>query len=400
MLARSLIQAVLLIMLARQLGSDVFGGWVAITSLALLVGMLASMGMGYLVLLRSGQGFARGRVALSAGLPWVLCCGLPLLMLYLLLAGMLFGQQLSLTVLLLVGGTEMLMAAPTLLLTLRLQGCGYPGTAQALYVVPPVLRLLLLLVVAIAGHPLAVEAFALWYGVSALFTGMVAWGLCRRHGLMPQRWRWRLRWPHLHAGLVYLPTRICAFGATEIDKVLAPLVLASTLAGSYALASRAAGFVLLPVHAVLAAAQPQLAAMARADRKAFMRKSRAGLLMAAGYGVLASTIVAVWAAPLLGWLTGGKYPDLATAFLALALALVPMVLRHAVGGVLLPLGKPLLRVSGELLGMAGLCILMPLLAGLGLLGIGVALLLSEVLALCVLFAGLLPGFKREAVDAD
>jgi len=394
MIVRSAAQALLLIMLARELGSSIFGGWIAVTSLALMVGMLASMGMGYLVLLRSGQGFARGRMALTMGLPSTLWCGLPLLFLYLFVANVLFGQKLSTAILLLVGGAEILVAPPTLLLALRLQGCGHAGSAQALYVVPPALRLLLLLLAASAGYPLAVEGFALWYGASAVFAGVLAWYLCRRHDLLPRRWRWRPSRPHLHAGLIYLPTRICAFGATEIDKVLAPLVLTSILAGSYALASRAAGFVLLPIHAVLAAVQPQLAAMARTDRKRFMYTSRVGLLMAAGYGVFSAVIVAVLAAPLIGWLAGGQYPDLTEAFHALALALVPMVLRHAVGGVLLPLGKPLLRVGGELLGMAVLCVSMPLLAGLGLLGIGVAMLLSEFLALCVLSAGLLHGFKE------
>lgn len=394
MLMRSLVQAVLLVMLARQLGSSVFGSWVAATSLALLAGMLASMGMGYLVLLRSGQGVERGRRALAAGLPWVLWCSGPLLLVYVLLGEVLFGGQLSLAVLLCIGLAEVVFAAPTLLLALRLQGSGHPGSAQALYIVPPALRLLPLLLAALAGRGLAVPVFALCYLLAAMFTALLAWQLCRQQQLLPRYWRRWAGWAHVRAGLPYLPTRLCAFGATEVDKILAPLVLSSALASSYALASRVAGFAMVPVHAALAAAQPQLAAMARSDRRMFARSSRAGLLMALGYGVLAAAAVAMAAAPVMDWLTGGRYPALPVAFQALAMALVPMSLRHAAGGILLPLGKPLLRVVGELLGMAILCVSLPWLAVFGLQGMGWALLLSESLALCVLLAALLCGLRQ------
>ena len=394
MLLRSLAQAALLVMLARQLGSAVFGNWVAATSLALLAGMLASMGMGYLVLLRSGQGAGRGRRALAAGLPWVLWSSGLLLLVYALLGTVLFGDQLSLAVLMCVGLAEVVFAAPTLLLALRLQGSGYPGSAQALYIVPPALRLLPLLLAALGGQVLAVSVFALWYLLAAMLTLLLAWHLCRRQQLLPRRWDWWTGRAHIRAALPYLPTRLCAFGATEVDKILAPLVLSSALAGSYALASRAAGFAMVPVHAALAAAQPQLSALARSDRRMFARSSRAGLLMALCYGVLAAAVVATMAAPVMDWLTSGRYPALHTAFQALALALVPMSLRHAAGGILLPLGKPLLRVLGELLGMAALCLSLPWLAGFGLQGMGWALLLSESMALCVLLVALLAGLRH------
>jgi len=310
----------------------------------------------------------------------------------------LFGDQLSLAVLVCVGLAEVVFAAPTLLLALRLQGSGYPGTAQALYIVPPVLRLLPLLLAALGRQALAVSVFALCYLLAAMLTTLLAWHLCRRQQLLPRRWHWWAGRAHIRAGLPYLSTRLCAFGATEVDKILAPLVLSSALAGSYALASRAAGFAMVPVHAVLAAAQPELAAQARTDRWMFVRSSRAGLLMTLVYGVLAAVAIATMAAPVMDWLTNGSYPALPVAFHALALALVPMSLRHAVGGILLPLGRPLLRVAGEILGMAVLCFLMPWFGHLGLYGVGLALFASEMIALSVLSGGMLWHWRRWSVD--
>lgn len=395
MLIRAVVQVLLLILLARQLGSVSFGSWVAATSLALLVGTLGSMGVGYLVLLRSGQGRRRGSVSLAVGLPWVLWCLGPLLLLYLLLAAKLFGGQLGFVVLLAIGVAEIVLSAPTLLLALRLQGSGYPGTAQALYIVTPALRVVYLLLAQNHPEPLEIQNYSLWHGATAMVTALLAWRLCRKMGLLPSRWRWRPRWTHILAAMPYLPTRLCALGAAEIDKILAPLVLSSPIAGSYALASRAAGFLMLPVHATLASAQPRLAHLRRSNPVFFIRTCRIGLILATVYGLLAAMLFALLAPFPVNWLTGGIYPDLPTAFSILAFALVPMTLRHAAGGILLPLGKPMLRVTGEILGMAALCLALPPLSRFGLTGMGWALVISETLAMAVLLAGLRIGIKEK-----
>jgi O-antigen/teichoic acid export membrane protein len=398
MFVRAAVQSLLLIALARALGSEGFGSWVAVTSLALLVGMVASMGMGYLVLLRSGQGMRRGAMALATGLPWVLWCAVPLLGLFLLLADALLGSQMDWQVLVFIGVAEIVLAAPTLLLALRLQGCGHAGRAQALYIVPPVMRLGYLLLLPVLGGAVGMAGFALWYALSALGVLLLAGWMCRHLSLLPRYWYWRPRLAHARAGLVYLPTRVSAFGAGEVDKILAPWILTSALAGSYSLAARAIGFALLPVHSALAVAQPRLAGLARSNRAGFIALVRTGLAAALIYAVAAATAVAWLAAPVMDWLTGGDYRQLPAAFDALALALVPMVMRHAVGGILLSLGRPLLRVAGELVGMAGLCVLMPSLAFAGLHGMGYAVLLSELAALCLFAAGLVTGLRRWRVD--
>lgn len=395
---RTVVQALLLVMLARAFGSGLFGAWVALTSLAVLVGMVASMGMGYLVLLRSGQGHRRGGVALATGLPWVLWCAGPLLCLYVLLGWALLGQQLPGAVVLWVGVAEIVLAAPTLLLALRLQGSGQAWRAQALYIVQPALRLAYLLVLPWLGAVPDLYGFAFWYAISAALAGLLAAALCWRQRLLPVRWQLLPKWAHVRAGLLYLPTRVCAFGAGELDKILAPLVLVSTLASSYALAARVSGFALLPVHSALAVAQPRLAGLARTDRRGFVAFSRIGLLAAMTYGLIAAIVVMLLAAPVMNALTGGQYGSLEDAFTVVALALVPMVLRQAVGGILLPLGRPLLRVAGEMLGMAVLCFLMPWFGHLGLYGVGLALFASEMIALSVLSGGMLWHWRRWSVD--
>lgn len=374
--ARAALQGVLLLLLSRALGSAQFGLFAASAALALGFGSLAPLGMGYLVLIRSGISMARGRMALASALPLTGLVGGGLLPIYMVTSKLILPDAIPWYACLAFGVAELLFAAPALVLAQRIQGDGRAGLAQSLYILPVALRLAWV-ALGVVGLGLSLFSYSICYLLTGGIALVVAWLIAVRLRLMPGRYSLP-RASVVRISVPYAVTRLSAYGPGEIDKVLAPSVLRLMDAGSYSLVSRVIGFTMLPVNAMLAASQPRMALLQRSDFGAVRRLVNVLLAATFGYGLFIAAVLGFVGPVLLEFFAGKGYERVPECIRVLCWACLPMALRYTAGGMLLPLLRPLPRIVSEAVGLTLLCVMMPLLANnYGIVGAAWAVVLSE-----------------------
>ncbi|MGE0072265.1 MAG: lipopolysaccharide biosynthesis protein [Thiomonas sp.] len=374
---RAAAQAALVLLLARWLGAQGYGAFVAALAMATFFTPLAGLGLAA-VIVRDGSGgpsalarLRRGALrlwaaaslastALAVGaIAWSLPAPAPLAALALLAAGE-------------------VAAASLVEINARIEQARQRAMRFGLVMAGlPLARLLGLLVLLLAASPPSPAAWMIAYGLSsvayaALLT--VLQGAGWRHS--------RVSPPppagHLaRDGLPFAAGALASRLQTEFNKpVLAHLSYAD--AGGFNVAQRLVDLVTLPLAALQEALWPRV--FAAPDPHARMRRSAAALLAVA----LAAAAVLVLFAPILTWLLGGDYAPAAHALAALALLPALQVARNLGNAWLMAHGKSqvLLLVSAAA-AAAGVLLVLLLVPRYGMMGAVWAAYASEAVAIVV-----------------
>ncbi len=374
---RVLTQAAVLILLTRLLGPQTYGEFAAAASLAVVLGILPNLGSGYVMMARAPRGQdAVGEIWRYAW-PLTVLLGLLLLIAY-LPAARLFGgtTPLSWSVLCYLGATELLVTPFTMLLSFALQARQRVPLSQFVQWLPLGLRLLAVLPCFLVAEAERLPAYVLLQMLAALIGLSTGFAIARREVTL----HWRPRWPNkaeLGQGTSYAAMHMVAANPSELDKVLAVRLVGEHDAGVYAATTRVMGALVMPVIAMLLAAQPRLFEHAHQPTDQGNQLIRVIALLALGWGLLCWLLLSL-CSPFLPWLFGPRFAAMVPLMPWLAVVAAPLSMRLAAGTVLVALGRPLERLSFELSGIVVLVIIMSLLAPiLGVRGLGLALLTSE-----------------------
>ena len=370
-------QAATLLLLVRLFDPQVYGNLVAAATLAVVLGILPSLGSGFVLMARTpGNSGATADVWRYAW-PMTASLGLLLLACYLPAARLLGGQDaLPWRVLFWIGATELLLMPFTMLLSHALQARERVPLSQLLQWVPLGLRVLAVLPCFLVSPE---ERLALYAGLqfAATLLGLsAAFWIASRHVTLA----WRPRRPtaqELRDGASYAGMTLVAANTSEIDKIMAVRVVGAHDAGLYNAMARVMVAMVMPVLAMLASAQPRLFQHAHAPSPQGRHLVRILALVAAAWGI-ASCALLVVCSPLLPLLFGPAYGETAKLMPWVALTAPFLALRFAAGTILVALGRPLERVAFEVIGVGVLVVgILALSPTWNLLGVIAATIISE-----------------------
>jgi O-antigen/teichoic acid export membrane protein len=379
-------QAATLILLTRLLQPAMYGHYASVAALAVVMGLLPSLGSGYVLLSKaSGNLLAAGDIWRYAW-PLTIAMGVVLWPIYIGLASWLSEAELGWQVLLLIGAAELLATPFTNLLSFALQAGERVPLSQLLQWLPLGLRVLAALPCFTLPLTQRLPAYAGLQLVASLIGLSVGWWVVNRH--VPLDWRpRRARCAELKDGGTYAAMLLVAANPTELDKIVAVRQVGGTEAGLYTAGSRVMGALVMPVLAMLLSAQPRLFRHARTADPNMGRLIRTLFAAALAWGILSGAILAL-ASPLLPWLFGNSYAQTARLMPWMAVTAPFLSLRLAAGSVLVASGHPLERIAFEFFGIACLLIgMLTLTKSYGVLGLVAAVIMAEI-AMALLGTGM------------
>ena len=346
---RLVTQVALLFLLARYLGAADFGDYAAIAALAILLGAVSTLGVGFLVLIDTSKDAEHGLESYKKVLPLTLISACLLLPLYLLLSLFVIKTSTGSTVLVFIGLSE-LIAMPLLMVQAkRLQGLGRAAHGQLLLTVPLVARLLLLGIFA----NLLPDGGLLVFSFIHVTTSFLALGLgniLAGNGLLGGVVWASPDFRRVQKGLPYALMRLASLGPGEVDKTIAPRLLGSTEAGSYAMATRGVAVATLPIIALMHAVQPRILALSTKKHPAAGKLIAIVLVGTLAYGITISGLFYTVAPPVFLYLLGPEFAAAADILTLLALIAPLIALRVATGGLLIAFEMPWQRTIIEATG--------------------------------------------------
>jgi len=361
--ARLLVQAAILLVLARMLGPAGFGGLAGLLSLAAFLGTLATFGT-HLVLVRD---LARDPNRRASVLPVVLgttsFCGSLLLLAYMgAYFALLHRLELGLPTVLCIGIAEVVVQPLLSVSAAERLAAGRVARSQLLRMIPMPLQLATAVGLWRAGMGGQLRFYAVGHLVATLIALAVAVALQAAPWPSPRQWRLlgAAGWKD-NSGFAF--QALTASGPTELDKALAPRLLPLAMAGVYTVASRVNGALVIPVASLMIAALPRLFRESGdgLPQPALLRRMFGGSLL---YGLAAATVV--WlVAPIADVLFGTGFAGLSSAVRWFVIVMPALCLRMVAVNILMAVGHPWLRVGIELGGVALMVCLALLLASRG-----------------------------------
>jgi len=212
---------------------------------------------------------------------------------------------------------------------------------------------------------------------AVLLALLIAFFVVTRH----IRLDWRPRPPksdELSSGAKYASMGLSNLTASEIDKILVVNWLNNAEASIYSATSRVVCSLITPVTAMLLSAQPKLFQHANTENQQYSKLVTTLFWFTCLWGVL-SWLILTLAAPYIASLFGEGFNTMTDIMPLLAFVSLPIALRQTAGIVLVSMGRPLLRVSIELLGMMLFVLFIIVLSSQwGLIGFIAAVVLSEI----------------------
>lgn len=374
---RLMLQAGILLLVARLLGPERFGVFAGVAALAVMLGSLSSFGTHLVFLGEVSKVPAQRNHILAYALPTTLLCGSCLLAAYLLIASAYFsGAEVSLAVLLAIGAAEIVLQPLFAFSANEHLALERIARSQVVMSLPLVLRLLAAAMVFMADAADPLAAFGYAYLTASLIALALAMATTPAPWPAPRTWRLP-RTSELRHCAGYAALAITASGPSELDKTLATRLLPPSAGGLYAAGARVIGAVTLPVIAMLLSALPRLFREGQTQPDKTARLLRWIFAATALYSV-ALTALLWFAAPGFAWLFGSAYEGMAQMIRWLCLAVPGIALRIAAGSVLMALGKPWMRAGFEVAGVIVLLACAILFTGqLGATGMPLALACAE-----------------------
>ncbi len=373
---RVVTQAASLVLLTRLLGPRTYGNFVAVASLAVVLGLLPNLGAGYVMIARRARDEGGSAAVWRYAWPMTVLLGLLLLIVYIVAAKYITTPSMPIHILLALGAAELLLTPFTSLLSFALQARDQVPLSQYVQWLPLGLRILAVLPCFLLAYEQRLSAYATFQFIGSLFAlGFGLW-IVRRHVALD--WRPRLATSReLIDGGSYAAMHLVAANPTELDKIVAVRVVGAHDAGVYAATARIMSASVMPVVAMLLASQPRLFRHAYQPTREGHRLIGLIAVLALAWGVASGALL--WlASPLLPWILGRSFAASASLMPWLAAVAPLLSLRLAGGTILVALGRPLERIGFELCGIFALIIGMLLLAPhFGTRGLAMALLIAE-----------------------
>ncbi|WP_114241718.1 lipopolysaccharide biosynthesis protein [Dyella sp. C9] len=377
-------QAGTLILLTRLLGPSRYGNYAAAASLAIVLGTLPNLGSGYIMLSRVSRGPSAIAGVWRYAWPLTVLLGLALLVAFVFASSCLVTDPtLTLPLLAGLGVTELLLTPLTMLFSFALQALERVPLSQVVQWLPLGLRVVVCGACFALPDKLRLPAF-IALQLAASLVGLVGgWLITRRHIQLDWRPRRATR-QELKDGASYAAMLLVAFNPSELDKMIAVRGVGAQQAGIYIACSRIMNALVMPVVAMLMAAQPRLFRLRDEVSHQHYRLVWTIAIIALGWGVVCGLALALLS-PYLTWVLGPTFAGSAELLRWLAVTPVLISMRNAAGCVLAALGRPLERLGFELGGVlilaASMLVLTP---RFGVYGLVASVIVAEI---CMTVAG-------------
>jgi O-antigen/teichoic acid export membrane protein len=374
---RLLTQAASLLILARALGPSNYGLLAAATSLAVILGIIPSLGAGYVLLSRLEGDDRACQDVWSYSWPLTTMIGITLTVPYAWACRSIAGSMsINTHLLVLLGLSELIFTPLTLILSFVAQAKERVPLSQVLQWVPFALKLVAALVALTTDSSMRLGTYIYAQCIASLSGTLLAWIAARRLAGLTMSPRLPRR-KDLTSGSSYGLMHLVAANPSELDKILSLRALGTLEAGIYSVSSRIIGAMVMPVTALLLSVQTRLFRQAAADKGASMPLIRQVGAASALWGICSAGALAI-SARWLPTIFGEAFERTASFIPLLSVAAPFMALRISAGTVLVSHGHPFLRTAFELAGAALLCICMIIFASRhGLNGAAAALILAE-----------------------
>ncbi|WP_448098460.1 lipopolysaccharide biosynthesis protein [Luteibacter yeojuensis] len=389
---RILSQGIVLLVLARALGSGDYGALAALSSLAVVLGVLPNFGAGF-VLLRRSHDRSAWKDVLDYSIPTTLVIGGFLTVVYTVAAPWLTGTNVSTTVIACIGVAELLITPLAMLAAYTLQADDKVPLGQLVQWLPAGMKVIAACIAWLAPPPQRLLVYAM---TQLLFTAI---GLCIGWRITSRTHPIRLhpRAPHrseLRDGGAYVPMHLVAANPSEIDKIVGVQALGPE-AGIYAAATRLMAAAVTPVTAVLLTLQPRLfrsGVESPATRRHLIRLTAVAALVC---GVVAAACVVAISGVIVSLLGPSFAPIRQTLFWIAPVAPI-LALRQAAGTLLMAEGHPMMRLAFELTGTLVLLLALVVLGRLyGLAGASVGLFIAEAIMAIIGWLAILSLSRRD-----
>jgi len=397
--ARLLIQGVYFVLIARALGVEQYGAFIGVVALVAILGPFASLGPGQILIRNAARDRRTFRYSWGNALWTTGVSGSVLLGLALLLAKFVLAEKIPLTLVFLVGLSDLLLAAIVGLAAQAFQAVEELQRTARVYVALTSARaasaLTLILVVS---HPTALS-WGLFYCLSSLVGAGYAIALvCSRLGY-PRLSLRQLR-SDLLEGFYFAISLSSGSIYNNIDKTMLVRLATFGAAGIYAAAYRLVDLSFQPVNALLASTYPRFFQHGAQGLPGTKRLARRFLPFAVGYAVLAGAVL-VLIAPLLPLVLGHDFSESVGALRWLSPLLLFRAVHYFLADMLTGAGFQGLRSTIQVL-IAGLNVLLNfwLIPAYSWRGAAWASLASDgALALGMFVAVAVLGRKRTASEA-
>lgn len=347
-------QALWVILIARLLGPQGYGLFVGAAGLATAMGGFTGLGLGLVMLqdvARDPSLFGdRWRKAIVTSL----VSGTALVLLFVILASLVLGHDIPLTVMIALGLSELLLFPIVSVAAFAFSARHQIGIAAALPALMALFRVLAALAFWMIAPIHSLDAYV-WFHVSAtLLCASLSW-LWVELQLQPKRVAFQLNRHDLSEGLGFSVVWMVNNALTSLDKTLVLRLAGAEIAGLYAATYRFAAVLALPVEALTMAAGPRLFRHGGGIEKQPGLIPRL-LLTSLLCGFVAGT--ALWVlAGILPWLLGPKFGPATPAARWMALFVPCYGLRLLGSNILMASNCKRLRVMIEGCGLGLLTIL-------------------------------------------
>jgi O-antigen/teichoic acid export membrane protein len=378
-------QGALLILLTRLLKPYFYGSYAAAASLGVILGALSSLGAGYVLMSRATKRAEEVAELWRYAWPLTVTLGCALVPLYGIVCTLaVHDRAIPLHVLLIIGACELLLTPFTTLSSFVLQAREKVPLSQVVQWLPSALRVIAALACFML-HPQSDSSLlfdvAASQFVASLLGAIIGIWVTSRHA--PLNWKPRIpNKEELKVGSSYAAMVVVAYNPSEMDKIAAVSAVGAYDAGLYTASSRVMNALIMPVIAMILAAQPRLFRHAHVTAGESRPLIRLMGLLTFAWGLLCSFTM-VLGSHFLPMLLGSAYLETA-ALLAWMAATAPFLsLRVAAGNILAALGGPMERLAFELGGIVLLLVSMFTLAPLlGTKGVVAANFFAETAMAC------------------
>lgn len=350
LLLRLVVQASSLLLVARMLGVSLYGSFVGMAALAVLMGTLAHIGANLVLLGALSKDPEKRDSILVWAIPVILLTATVLLAIYGALVQILFHSlKLGWPVCFFLGLAELLLQPLYALVAAEVHARSHVARSQLILVIPLGLRVIFAGVILFYQPQEILEIYI--YGYFLSVAGPLWWFLSRIDHPWPGVNQWR--WPsvsELKNSASYAVLNMTHLGPSELDKMLASRLLPLGDAGLYAAAARSMAAFALPVVALLMSALPRLFREGLSSSESAKRLIRWIFAISFIYGFLAAFLLWI-VSPFMEWLLGNSYIGASAVLRNLCLVVLGLSLRIAAGHVLIALDRSWIRLRVELAGL-------------------------------------------------
>lgn len=304
---RLLIQGIYFVLIARALGAEQYGAFVAVVALVAILAPFSPLGTGQVLVRNVARDRGTFRYSWGNALWMTTISGSVLLAVVALLARYVLARKVPLALVLLVGCSDLLMSAGVGLAALAFQAVEQLHRTAQIYIVLTSLRAIsALILVLVVSHPTAFS-WGIFYFFSSV-AGMLYASLlvCSKLG-WPRLLLSSLR-SDLLEGFYFAISLSSASLYNDIDKTMLVRLATFSAAGIYAAAYRLMDFAFQPVNALLAATYPRFFQDGIHGLPGTKRLAKRMLPFAIGYALLAATVL-ILLAPVTPFILGHDFGE-------------------------------------------------------------------------------------------